>query len=151
MGLWASILAGATVVVHAAGWMEGGLTNSYEKLVTDMEIVQELCELMTDVPVNTDEIGLDAIAEVAPGGHFFAAGQTMARYRDAFYQPLVADLSNFGTWSDGGAQTAEMRATAIWTRILKEFEAPGLPADRLAAIDAFIQERTEAGGAPPPS
>ena len=151
MGLWASVLAGATIVVHAAGWLEGGLSNSYEKLVTDAEVLQEICEVMGGVPVSEAEIGLDAIAEVAPGGHFFAASQTMERYRTAFYEPLVADLSNHGAWMAAGSKTAEERATDIWRDILASFQPAGIAGDRLEELDDFIRRRTGAGGAPPVS
>ncbi|MBT8413875.1 MAG: trimethylamine methyltransferase family protein, partial [Boseongicola sp.] len=80
-GLWGCLMAGATVTIHAAGWLEGGLTVSYEKLITDIEILQMVAELCAETPATDAEIGLDALAEVAPGGHFFAAGQTMSRYQ----------------------------------------------------------------------
>ena len=119
-GLWGCLMAGATVVIHAAGWLEGGLTVSYEKLITDMEVLQMVAELCTEAQAGEAEIGLDALEEVAPGGHFFAAAQTMARYQTEFYEPLVADWSNFGTWTEAGARDATSRATDIWQRILAE-------------------------------
>ena len=79
LGLWGCLLAGSTVVLHAAGWLEGGLTISYEKLITDVEVLQIVAELCAGARAGADEIGLDALAEVQPSGHFFAAGQTMAR------------------------------------------------------------------------
>ena len=150
-GLWGCLLAGSTVVIHAAGWLEGGLTVSYEKLITDVEVLQMVAEMCAETPAGEAEIGLDALAEVAPGGHFFATGQTMARYQTEFYEPLVADLSNFGTWTERGAQDASTRATAIWQRILHEDTGPLIDASRAAALDDYIRRRTAAGGAPPES
>jgi len=150
-GLWGCLMAGATVTIHAAGWLEGGLTISYEKLVTDLEVLQMVAELCAETAAGDAEIGLDALTEVAPGGHFFAAGQTMARYRTEFYEPLVADWSNFGTWTDRGAVDASTRATGIWKRILAEDPGPPIDEDRVAALDAFIRRRTSEGGAPPES
>ncbi len=93
-----------------AGWLEGGLAFSYEKMITDLEVLQSVAELCAATPADADAIGFDAIAEVQPGGHFFATTQTMARYRSAFYEPLVADLSNFGNWTEAGSKTATERA-----------------------------------------
>src|SRR5262249_14916350 len=84
-GLWGAVLAGVTVLIHSAGWLEGGLANSFEKFVTDIEALQTVAELCTATPGDSDSIGFSAIAEVDPGGHFFAAQHTMQRYRTAFY------------------------------------------------------------------
>ena len=105
-GLWGSVLAGATVLIHAAGWLEGGLADSFEKFITDIEALQTIAELCAATPGDAAAIGFEAIAEVQPGGHFFSAQHTMSRYRTAFYEPVVADWSNFGTWSEAGAKTA---------------------------------------------
>lgn len=149
--LWACVMAGATTVIHAAGWVEGGLSVSYEKFITDMEAVQMVAELCHPTPAGPDDIGFDTIAEVAPGGHFFAATQTMERYQTAFYEPLVADWSNFGTWTERGARDANARATGIWKSIVAaDWRAP-LDPGRLEALNDFIARRTAAGGAPPES
>jgi trimethylamine---corrinoid protein Co-methyltransferase len=150
-GLWGAVLAGSTVLIHSAGWLEGGLCDSFEKFVTDVETLQTIAELCTQTPADADAIGFDAIAEVAPGGHFFAAQHTMARYRTAFYAPLVADWSNYGAWSDAGAKTATQRARDIWKRRIAEFQAPSDSAQVAEILDAYIADRTASGGAPPES
>jgi trimethylamine--corrinoid protein Co-methyltransferase len=147
--LWGCLLAGATVSLHVAGWLEGGLTVSYEKLITDLEPLQMVAELCAATPADEAEIALDALAEVGPGGHFFGASHTIERYRTAFYQPLVADWSNFGTWQERGAQGASERATAIWKRVLEEDARPTIDPDRAEGLAAFIARRTEEGGAQP--
>ncbi len=149
--LWGCLIAGATTIIHSAGWLEGGLTLSYEKFITDLEAVQMVAELCAPTACGADEIGFDAIAEVAPGGHFFAATQTMARYQTEFYEPLVADWSNFGTWTERGALDASARATDIWKGIVaRNWRAPLAPG-KIEAIADFIARRTDAGGAPPES
>lgn len=145
--LWGSVLAGATLCIHAAGWMEGGLSVSYEKLITDIEALQTVAELFQPTPGDADAIGYDAIAEVQPGGHFFAAAHTMARYRTAFYQPLVADLSNFGNWAENGSKTATERANGIWKRVLDDYRPIDRADEISAALDDFISKRMSEGGA----
>ncbi|RWP51701.1 trimethylamine methyltransferase family protein [Mesorhizobium sp.] len=149
--LWGSVLAGATVCIHAAGWLEGGLSVSFEKLITDVEALQTVAELCAATPGDEDAIGFEAIAEVQPGGHFFSAGHTMARYRTAFYEPLVADWSNFGNWTQAGSRTATERATGIWKRLLADFRPPASAAATSDVLDEFIARRTEEGGAVPVS
>ena len=92
MGAWGNVLAGATTVLHAAGWLEG-LAISYDKLITDIEALQMIAELCQPPAEEAEELGLEAIADVQPGGHFFETPHTMARYRQAFYPPLVHDYA----------------------------------------------------------
>lgn len=147
--LWAAMLAQATVTVHAAGWLEGGLSFGYEKFILDVEALQTLAELCRPAAADTAALAYDAIAEVAPGGHFFAAQHTMERYQTAFYAPLVADLSNHGLWVEQGAQTADQRATAIWQRVLRDFTAPTACAGIQDRLATFLADRQKAGGMPP--
>ena len=146
--LWATVLAGANFCLHAAGWMEGGLTHSYEKCVVDVEMLQMLAELCVAPPDDEDSMGMAAIAEVQPGGHFFAAAHTMARYRTAFHEPMIADWSNFGTWTEHGSRTATERAHEKWKQVLAEFSPPPAAAACAERLDPFIARRSAEGGAP---
>ncbi|MEZ5714328.1 MAG: trimethylamine methyltransferase family protein [Paracoccaceae bacterium] len=147
MSLWGALMAGATLVVHAAGWLEGGLTLGFEKLVLDVEALRILEHLCTPPDDSDAALGFDALAEVAPGGHFFDTGQTMARYRDAFLPPLVADLSNYGSWEAAGQQRADERATAIWQGILRDFTPPDGAGERLERMADYIARGRARGGA----
>ena len=152
LGLWGCLLAGATVIIHSAGWLEGGLSVSYEKIVTDVEVLNMVAELCAGAKAGTDEIGFtNALSQVAPTGHFFAAPQTMERYTTEFYPPIVHDYANFGTWTDRGAKDASTRATAVWEGILAAEPVLATPPDRMDALRAFIDRRTAEGGAPPES
>ncbi len=148
MSAWGSILGGVNVMVHAAGWLEGGLTGSMEKFILDIEMLQTFAEIFTPLNSDDDELAFEAIASVDPGGHFFGCEHTMARYQTAFYEPLVSDWSNFGQWSDNGSLTATQRANAIWKRILDEFEPPSMDVSRVEELKAFIDRRSAEGGAP---
>lgn len=151
-GLWGCLMAGATVIIHSAGWLEGGLSVSYEKLVTDAEVLNMIAELCAGAQAGQAEIGFDtALSEVEPSGHFFSATQTMERYNTAFYEPVVHDYANFGTWSERGALDCSTRATDVWKRILSDFTPPETDGTRREALKAFIAKRTSEGGAPPES
>ncbi len=149
MSAWAAMMAGATVVIHSAGWLEGGLTIGYEKMIADMEMVQGLAELCRPESVDEASLALSAIAEVEPGGHFFATPHTMERYRTAFYEPLVSDRSNLGQWEEAGKPSVMDRANQIWQQRLEEFQPPSHDSTRLAQLDEFIAKRKQEGGAPP--
>ncbi len=150
MAMWGSVMGGCNVLMHAAGWLEGGLSASYEKFILDIEMLQMMAETLQPVEVSVDEIGLDAIADVSPGGHFFATRHTMERYRTAFYAPLVSDGQNFGAWQESGAHTARERASDIWRKTLNRFTPPPLEQSITEELAAFVMRRREEGGAYPP-
>ena len=151
MALWGATLGGANLVLHAAGWIEGGLTASMEKYIIDIEMLQQMAELMQPVRFDEAELAFEAMREVGSGGHFFGAAHTMERYRTAFYAPFVSDWSNFGQWTETGAKTATERANGIWKQVLRDFEPPAIDPAKVEELDAFIAKRTEEGGAPPES
>ncbi len=148
MSAWGSILGGVNMMVHAAGWLEGGLTGSMEKFILDIEMLQTFAEIFEPLACNDADLAYDAIAAVEPGSHFFGCEHTMERYQTAFYEPLVSDWSNFGQWTDNGSMTATQRANGIWKQILQDFEAPALDSARAEELQAFIDRRSAEGGAP---
>lgn len=149
MSLWGALFGGCNFVLHAAGWLESGLTTSYEKFILDIEMLQMFAELFQPVGASRADLALDAVAEVGPGGHFFGCAHTMERYRSAFYAPLVSDWRNFGQWSDDGAKTATERASTVWRDTLERYVAPPRDPAIGEALDAYVARRTEEGGAPP--
>ena len=149
MGLWGASLAHGTLIVHTAGWLEGGLTFGYEKFINDVEGLQVFAELSTRPSGSVAEIGFDAIADVPPGGHFFQTQHTMDLYQTAFYSPIVADLSNFGTWTEAGARTSSERATDVWKQVLRDARNPEGAEERVARMQPLISRFTAAGGAAP--
>ena len=141
MAIWGAIMGGVSLLYQGAGWLEGGLTASFEKLILDAEMLQMMAEVLVPFRVDDAEIGLDAMAEVGPGGHHFATAHTLERYETAFYRPILSDWRNFETWSDDGARTATERANGIWKQLLAEYEPPPLDVGAAEAIDDYVERR----------
>jgi len=141
--LWGAVMGHGNIIYHAAGWLEGGLVASFEKAVIDIESLQTLARILQPIEVSEDEIGLSAIDEAGPGGHFFGTTHTMERYKTAFYEPLLSDWQNHESWEQAGARDATARATQIWQKALEEFEPPSLDPARLEAIDEYVARRKE--------
>jgi trimethylamine--corrinoid protein Co-methyltransferase len=120
MSLWSTVMAHANLVLHGAGWLEGGLVASYEKIILDVEMMQNLAAFLAPPPADGDD-PVEAIAAVPPGGHFFGTEHTRHRYERAFYEPLLSDWQNHGAWEAAGSRTATDRATLVWQKALEEY------------------------------
>ena len=138
---FAAVAAGAHLLMHAAGWVEGGLCTSYEKFVLDCEIVQSLQQMLEPVRIDADTLALAEIAAIGPGGHFFGTDRTIATFETAFYRPLVSSTQNYGAWLEAGGKTAAERATAVWQEALATYAEPALEPGRREALDAFVSRR----------
>jgi trimethylamine--corrinoid protein Co-methyltransferase len=146
--LWACVTSRTNIVYHAAGWLEGGLTASYEKFVMDCETLQQVIHYLAPIPVSDDDIAVEAIRDVGPRSHFFGAEHTRARYETAFYGPFLSDWRNFEAWSAAGSVETPKRANAIWKQILAEFEPPPLDPAIEEELREFVERRKREGGAP---
>lgn len=143
MSLWGAVMGHANLVNHAAGWLEGGLTASFEKLIIDAEMLQMMAETLRPIPVNDDELALDAIAEVKPGGHHFGTRHTLARYETAFYAPMLSTRQNFESWQEAGSRDALQRANTIWKRLLSDYEQPAIDPAVDEALREFMARRKQ--------
>ncbi|MDH5456451.1 MAG: trimethylamine methyltransferase family protein [Gammaproteobacteria bacterium] len=143
MSLWGSVMGGAHLINHAAGWLEGGLTASFEKLIIDAEMLQMMAEYLRPIAFSDDELALDAIAEVGPGGHHFGTAHTLQRYESAFYEPILSSRENFESWQEAGSKDAAMRANTIWKQMLKDYVQPPLDAAIDEALVDYVERRKQ--------
>lgn len=147
MSLWGAIMGGGNFIKHAAGWLEGGLVCSFEKVIIDAEMLQTMAEFLKPIALDEDSFGFKAIEEVGPGGHFFGSPHTMERYEKAFYSPLLSDWRNFMTWKEAGGLDATQRANKIWKQLLEDYQEPPMNPDHRAALDEYVDRRILEGGA----
>ncbi|MDA8747004.1 trimethylamine methyltransferase family protein [Litoreibacter sp.] len=145
--LQAAVGGHANLIQHAVGWLEGGLTASFEKMVLDAELIQSL--MLSHAPIDTSEAeyGLEAMRDVGPGGHFFGTQHTLDRYEKAFYAPILSDWRNFGAWTEAGAPDAFTRAAKISDDLLKAYTKPAMEPAIYEELQAFVARRKEEGGA----
>jgi len=151
MALWSSVMGYGNLIYHAAGWLEGGLVASFEKLVQDCEMLQHMSAMLQPIKVNLEEIGLEAMDEVGPGGHFFGCDHTMQRFKTAFYEPMLSDWQNYENWEIAGSKDALTRSTEIWQAALLEYEKPETDEAINDALQAYVAKRKEALGSTEPA
>jgi trimethylamine--corrinoid protein Co-methyltransferase len=125
-----TILAGVNFVLHAAGWLEGGLTMGYEKFVMDLDQCGMVHAFSKGVDLSPNGQAIDAIKENGPGQHFLGSAHTLANFETAFYRSSVADNNSFEQWESEGSPDAATRANAVWKKTLAEYESP--PIDQAA-------------------
>jgi trimethylamine--corrinoid protein Co-methyltransferase len=141
MSLWPAVTGYGNLIFHSAGWLEGGLVASFEKMILDAEQLQMMAEFLQPISTSRQDFALDAMAEVGPGGHFFGAQHTIARYETAFYAPLLSDWRNYQAWEADGARTATERAQRIYKALLAAYEPPALDPARREALEDYVARR----------
>ena len=144
--LWGAIMGGANLVMHAAGWLEGGLRASFEKMVLDADLLQMISAALEPPVVDRGSLALEAIADVGPGGHFFGTAHTQSRYRDAFHSPLLSDWSNFETWEEAGRPDPAQRTAYLARKYLDDYRQPPMEPAIREELEEFVARRVAEGG-----
>ncbi len=139
--LQAAALAGVNFMLHAAGWLEGGLAMGYEKFVMDADQAGMIGALLKGVDLSENGMAMDAIREVGPDSHFLGAAHTQANFEKAFYRSNVADNNSFEQWREDGELDAARRANRIWKETLANYEPPPLDEAIDDALKAFMDRR----------
>jgi trimethylamine---corrinoid protein Co-methyltransferase len=143
MMLWATMLAGTDFVLHAAGWLEGGLTASFEKFALDLELLRMFDRLRRGVGFGEEELAYDALAELGPGGMFLASGHTMAHFKEWLYMSPLFLTPDFATWEGAGAATTAQTANSLWKKLLESYEDPGIDPAVDEELRAYMDKRRQ--------
>jgi len=146
MALWGAVLGHGNLVYHAAGWQEGGLTASFEKLIIDVEMIQHMMEFLRPIVVDEAELAVEALGAVPTGGHFFGEPHTLERYATAFYQPMLSNWQNYEAWQEAGGLDTTARATRLWKKALEDYVEPVMDIAVREALEAYVARRKEAIG-----
>ena len=136
-----TVLGGANYVLHAAGWLEGGLVTGYEKLVLDADRLGGYQVMLSGLEMNENAMARDAYSEVEPAGHFLGCSHTMGNYQTAFYDATLSDSDNFEQWQENGSKDSAHRAYERWNQILNEFTISELDIAKDEEIKEFIIKR----------
>ena len=141
MMLQATTMAGTDVVLHAAGWLEGGLVSSLEKFALDVELLTQIRSQMEGIGFTEEELAFDALAELGPGGLFLASPHTRAHFKEWLYMSPLFETTDFATWQTMGEESTAQRANRRWKALLETYEDPGLDPAVEEELRAFIERR----------
>ena len=142
-GLMMSLFAGANIINHATGWLEGGLVTSFEKTMMDADLCGKLCRFFEGIDLSENAQAMDAIAATGPGQHFLGSDHTQANFLTALFRPDLADNNSYEQWSADGGLDMTQRANALWKERLDHYQDPGLDPDIDEALQAYIRQRKE--------
>ncbi len=141
MTLLPTFLAGTNFVMHAAGWLEGGLVSCFEKFIVDIELLRMLRVEFTPLEIDEASLAFGAHEEVGHGGHFLGAQHTMERFRECFYRPLLSSTANYERWLRFGGKDTTARAGEIGAKTLEEYQQPPLDDAIRAELDEYVTRR----------
>jgi len=139
--MWSTMLSGAHQVWHAAGWLEGGLTMSYEKFIMDLDNCGAMMKMMQGIVVDDETLSQASYRETGPGDNFLSTSHTMKHFSDANYESLLPDAGPYETWAEKGSLTAEHRANGVYKAMLASYIMPPMEDAIDAALNEFIEER----------
>lgn len=144
--LWGAIMGGAHMVIHAVGWLEGGLRASFEKMILDADLCGMVQRFMDPIDFSEGGLALDAVRDVGPGGHYFGTPHTLERFRDAFYKPLLSDWRNFESWEEAGRPEAKQKMVELVKVFMDSYDEPRLDPSVRAELEEFVERRRAEGG-----
>ena len=144
--LWGAVMGGVNLLLHGAGWLEGGLLTSYEKMVIDADTLNMVAAMLKPIIVDDASLAVEAIAEVGPAGHFFGTAHTQERYTTEHFQPMVSDWRNYESWDEGGRVEAHQRAEKLARQLIDAHEEPPMDPARRGELDDFVARRVAEGG-----
>ncbi|MEM9139688.1 MAG: trimethylamine methyltransferase family protein, partial [Pseudomonadota bacterium] len=137
----AALLGGVNFMLHACGWLEGGLVSSFEKFVLDADQLGVLHSVAQGIDISENAQAMDAIAEVGPGGHYLGCAHTQANFKDAFWRSNVLDYKPFETWASEGERDTATLAAARVDKMMAEYQAPEIDPGVDEALQAYMAER----------
>ncbi|WP_145110450.1 trimethylamine methyltransferase family protein [Cereibacter sediminicola] len=139
-----ALMSGVNFMLHACGWLEGGLVSSYEKFVMDSDQLGTLHHLAQGVAMDENGQGMDAIREVGPGGHYLGCAHTQANFKSAFWRSDLFDYKPFETWEEEGARDTEVLAAARVKKLLADYQKPALDEAVAESLSAYVARKKEA-------
>ena len=140
-GLLMSMFAGANVINHATGWLEGGLVTSFEKTIIDADLCGKIARFFDGIDLSENAQAMDAIAATGPGQHFLGAEHTQLNFMSALFRPETPNNESFEQWSADGSLDVAQRANTLYKQRLEAYQQPGLDAAIDEALQAYIAQR----------
>ncbi len=142
--MWSTLISGSHQVWHAAGWLEGGLTMSYEKFIMDLDNCGAMMKMLQGLSVDDESLSRESYREAGPGENFLSTTHTIKHFATANYESLLPDAGPYETWTENGSLRADQRATKVYKKLLSEYSPPPIDDSINQSLIEFIDERKSA-------
>jgi len=140
--IWMMITAlGGGNLIHDVGYLEAGITTSYDMIVAMDEVAGLVKRFMEGIEINEETIALDVINRVGPGGHFVGEDHTYRHFRKN-WAPKLFDRSSYESWKLAGSLTMEDRTNTKVREIFDTYHPAPLDKRISKKLDSVI-EKTE--------
>lgn len=131
-----ALFAGANIINHATGWLEGGLVTGFEKTMIDADLCGKLCRFFEGIDLSENAQAMSAIASTGPGAHFLGSDHTRRNFLSALFRPETPDNESYEQWVANGERDTAQRANLLWKERLERYQDPGLD----PAIDEELRD-----------
>ncbi|MEZ5675282.1 trimethylamine---corrinoid protein Co-methyltransferase [Thalassovita litoralis] len=135
------LMSGVNFMLHACGWLEGGLVSSYEKFVMDADQLGTLHKMAAGIPVDENAQAMDAIREVGPGGHYLGCAHTQENFKTAFWRTGVLDYKPYEAWAEDGARDTMALASVKVEKMLADYVQPAIDPATAEALAAYVAQK----------
>ena len=142
-GLMMALFAGANVINHATGWLEGGLMTGFEKTMIDADLCGKMMRFFEGIDLSENAQAMAAIAATGPGQHFLGSEHTQENFLTALFRHETPDNASFEQWEAAGGLDAAQRANALWRAHLDAYEDPGLDPSVDEALQSYMAHTKE--------
>ncbi|MEM9042403.1 MAG: trimethylamine methyltransferase family protein [Actinomycetota bacterium] len=137
-----TVMGGVNFVLHAAGWMEGGLAVGFEKFILDCDQLGAMATFAQGLDLTDNGQAMEELLVHTPGEHHLGTAHTLHNFETAFYRTTTSDNSSFEQWTDEGGLDAATRANAIWKQQLADYQPPPLDDAIADQLTEYVERRS---------
>ncbi len=140
------LLAGVNFMLHACGWLEGGLVSSFEKFVMDADQLGVIHRIAEGIDLSDNGLAMEALRYVGSGqaSHYLGTDHTQANFRTAFWRSDLFDYKPFETWQEEGERDTVRLAQDRVKRLLADYQKPAIDPGVEEALDEYVAKKKAA-------
>lgn len=125
-------------IIHDCGYLESGLTSSFESVLFADEIISMLKYMLKPLQFNGDSVPLDLMNNVGPGGSFLKQQHTRNNYKKNFWFPRFLDRRVYERWEQDGREDLRLVLNRKAKQIFEQHISQPLPEKLLQLIHNIV-------------
>lgn len=126
-------------MIYGLGMLEGGLTWDYATMLMQNEMAKQLLQCVRGITVNDEEMAVEVIKSVGPGGEFISHEHTYQNFRK-LSAPKLLDRYNRESWKANGSKDIVQKSYEQAREILENFKPEPLPENIQKQLKDIVEE-----------